>query len=400
MSGKRAKRLRAGETATTGLPNRGFPRFVPMLLSFVVGVVLAGGGFLLYLYSHAGESNSTFGHPPHKSPAAGHRTVAQLMALPDAALEKVDVLEMNIAVAREIPGLEKLDYDHYRQIVGGWTDQFRRWLPTVESGFRQSPDKYKNDINFFRLGMLAQFLDETVGVRYVPEQKQAQVQERKDGRHVNILYTKPGDLLVHGLIDTKQGTCGNMPTLHVIIGRWLGWPVALACAKSHYVCRYDDGKVYYNIEATDTGRGGFAEGSDKDYMEKEGVSPKAVACGSDLRKLSAREMLGTFVSLRARHFADTENWALADRDYALSRALFPTHRQAYKESLDAFLSRGAMLFDPSEQGHPSTLLAYLSSMQRQSPVAAARPQRDPMEELERINAINRTNRERMMQPPL
>ena len=55
------------------------------------------------------------------------------------------------------------------------------------------------------------------------------------------------------------------------------WPVALACANWHYVCRYDDGRRVYNIEATDTGRGGFAAGTDEDYVEKEGVSPKAVA---------------------------------------------------------------------------------------------------------------------------
>jgi hypothetical protein len=154
---------------------------------------------------------------------------------------------MNIAVARDIPGLEELDYDQYREIVNGWTDQFRHWLPTVEHGFREAPQKYKNDVNFFRLGMLAQFLDQRVGVAYVEEQKEVQLEGKKSGKKVEVLYTDPGHLLLHGLIDTKRGTCGTMPALHVAIGRRLGWPVALACANSHYVCRYDDGEVVYNI---------------------------------------------------------------------------------------------------------------------------------------------------------
>ena len=193
---------------------------------------------------------------------AGWRSVAQLIALSDTELEKTDIVEMNIAVAREIPGLEKLDYAAYRKIVDGWTDQFRRWLPTVEHAFRQAPEKYKNDINFFRIGMLAQFLDQHVGVAYVARQKTDQKRGVEE-----VLYTDPGHLLLHGLIDTKRGTCATMPALHVAIGRRMGWPVALACAKSHYVCRYDDGKTVYNIESTDTGRGGFAAGSDKDYIE-------------------------------------------------------------------------------------------------------------------------------------
>ena len=145
--------------------------------------------------------------------------------------------------------------------MDGWTARFRRWLPTVEHNFRQSPQQYKNDIRFFRLGMLAQFLDRHVGIAYVEKQKQAQVASRKAGRKAQVAYTDPGHLLLHGLINTKRGTCATMPALHVAIGRRLGWPVGLACANSHYVCRFDDGQVIYNIEATDTGRGGFAEGS-------------------------------------------------------------------------------------------------------------------------------------------
>ena len=325
-----------------------------------------------------------------------------MTALSDAELEQVDIVEMNIAVAREIPGLEGLDYDKYRRTVDGWTEQFRLWLPTVEHAFHQAPGKYRSDINFFRLGMLAQFLDQQIGVAYVEQQKRTQVEARKTGRKAEALYTDPGHLLLHGLIDTKRGTCGTMPALHVAIARRLGWPVGLACAKSHYVCRYDDGKVVYNIEATDTGRGGFAEGSDKDYIAKEGVSRKAVAVGSDLRKLTAREMLGVFVQARARHFADTGKIDLAARDYALAHTLFPNSRKVYMGLVDNLLPVGEKLFARNEHGHPASLAAYLAGRYRPrvtGPAGRSVYQRDPIAEVERLNAINRRNMQRLMRTP-
>ena len=382
MSGKRQKRLRelAQPTVTPAPGARPPSNRLACLLAFVVGAAIAGGA--VKLYTHLNTANAD----------AGHRTVAQLMTLSDAELEKVDVLEMNIAVARDIPGLEKLDYDHYRSIVDGWTEQFRSFLPTVEPTFHQSPQKYKNDINFFRLGMLAQFLDQQVGVTYVPEQKQAQIDARKTGRNVEIRYTNPGDLLLHGLIDTKRGTCGTMPPLHVAIGRRMGWPVGLACTNSHFICRYDDGKTHYNIEATDTGRGGFAEGSDQQYMQQEGVTKKAVDCGSDLRKLTGREMLGLFVAARARHFDDTNNTDLAARDYALAHTLAPNNRKIYVGLVESLVPQGEKLFASNEIGHPLSLGQYLVG--KYQPLHHNPGPADPFAEAERINAINRGNMER------
>jgi len=373
------------------------------LLAFAFGAVITGGVALLM--TQASESNSKRNTASRSSSGlVGHRTVAQLVALSDAELERADVVEMNIAVAREIPGLENLNYDKYGRTVDAWAEQLEAWLPTVEHGFYQDPGRYHNDVSFFRLGMLAQFLDQSIGITYVEEQKQAQIEARKTGRKAEVAYTDPGQLLLHGLIDTKRGTCGTMPALHVAVGRRLGWPVGLACAGSHYVCRYDDGQVHYNIEATDTGRGGFAAGSDQDYIEKEGVSRKAIAVGSDLRKLSGREMLGVFVQARARHFADTGRAELAARDYALAHTLFPNSREVYIGLVGNLMPVGEKLFARSEHGHPLSLAAYLSGLYATGGRAnlAGGPLRetDPLWEVERINASNRANMQRMMQPPM
>jgi hypothetical protein len=379
-------------------------RFFRYLATFVLGAVVATGAGLLIL-NQIGRLNASPTAATSADNTAGRRTVTQLVALSDADLEKVDILEMNIAVAREIPGLENLEYDHYRRIVDGWTEPFVRWLPEAErGGFYTAPEKYKNDVNFFRLGMLAQFLDQTVGVAYVEDQKQMQLDARKEGRKAEIAYTDPGHLLLHGLIDSKRGTCGTMPALHVAIGRRLGWPVSLACTNAHFVCRYDDGKTVYNIEATDTGRGGFAEGSDEEYIKLESISPKAIAVGSDLRKLTAREMLGLFIAARARYYSDTGKADLAARDYCLAFTQFPNNRKAYINQVGCLITTGEILFEGNEQGHPMSLAAYLvgkyqprvGGMRTSGPVYQA----DPLAEIEAINAINRANKAKMAQPQI
>jgi hypothetical protein len=271
------------------------------------------------------------------------RSTWQLLALSDEALEQADIVEINLAVAREIPRLAKLDVDRYCRIVNDWTERFASQLPEMERGFAKTPWKWKNDIHFFRVGMLAGFIGQELGIDYIEDQK-----------HVTaIAYTNPSDLFLNGLIDTKRGTCGSMPTLHVAIARRLGWPVGLAAVKSHHVSRFDDGAVTYNFEASVAHPGAFSSDTDEAYLKRFDLPRKAIACGSDLRKLTAREMMAIFISLRARHFSDIDDLDQADRDYCLARALFPRHRCSFRGAIIPMVRRGEAIYDPNEVGHPS-----------------------------------------------
>ena len=146
-----------------------------------------------------------------------------------------------------------------------------------------------------------------------------------------------------------------MSSLHVAIGRKLGWPVSLASVHSHTVCRFDNGEVTHNLEATDTGRGGFAIGSDKEYAEKFDLSQRALDRSMELKSMTAREMLGYFISLRGRHYADIRQMGKADRDYALARSIIPNHRRTYMAAVQAAVGKGHWLFSPGEVGHPISL---------------------------------------------
>ncbi|MCO6455637.1 MAG: hypothetical protein J5I93_10115 [Pirellulaceae bacterium] len=171
-------------------------------------------------------------------------TVADLAAISDEQLAAVDPLAMNLIVAKGVPSLAALDIRHYQDIVDGWVLELnRRCLPRWEPFFHKSPQDWENDIRYFRLGMVCQYLDLEVGIQYNQHQRDVPW----------ILYTTPSDVFLNGVLDTREGTCGTMAALHVAMGWRMGWPVSLACVVSHYILRFDDGEVIYNIEATQAG---------------------------------------------------------------------------------------------------------------------------------------------------
>jgi len=275
-------------------------------------------------------------------------SVWKLLALDDPDLEQADLVVANLAVAKGIESLKNLDIAHYCQVVDDWTARFRRWLPANEFQFRRSPQTYHNDIRFFRAGQLQHFLCHEIGVEYKPERKA-----------VEVYYTNPSDLFLNGLIDTKIGTCGNMAALHVAICRRLGWPVSLTCVKNHHVSRFEEGPVAVNIECTAKIPNGFSGGSDEDYLKRENLPSLAKTCGSDLRKLSMREMLGLFISLRARHYQDIWRFDLCDVECGLARALLPTNRCLYGHGIRiAHRTRQAALL-PRRDWPPQTAICVV-----------------------------------------
>jgi hypothetical protein len=285
-----------------------------------------------------------------------------LLGLSDAELARVDPVEMNLLVARGIPRLAHLDIASYQRLADEWAADFRPRLPGGEAKFRQRPRDWKNDVHFFRLGMLCWYIGEVLGVRY-----------REDQRDIkSVLYTDPSDLFLNGVMDSRRGTCGNMAALQVALGWRLGWPVSLACVGSHFICRYDDGKVTHNIEATNLGKGGFHSHPDDYYMREYRLPPRAVTCGSDLRAVRPREMLGIFYGLRGRHLDNVGEMAQAEGDYLWARALFPNNRQLFNGQVQVSVQVAPDLFEPDEKGHPNELADWLQQVVGRRPVASPR----------------------------
>jgi hypothetical protein len=278
----------------------------------------------------------------------------QLLACSDAELARVDPLVMNLLVAKSILSLADLDIAHYQRLADQWAVDVRRRLPRAEKVFWRTPQDWKNDVNFFRLGVLCGYLEHEAEIAYIEDQRYATA----------VYYTDPSDLFLNGVMDTRRGTCGNMAALHVALGWRLGWPVSLACVRSHFVCRYDDGQVTHNIEATQAGYGGFKSDTDAYLIEKFELPPKAISSGSDLRAVAPRELLGIFVGFRGRHMRDTGRAEEAERDYLLARHLFPMNRKLYIDAMAAAVQRSERLFEPGELGSPQSLADWINTQYR------------------------------------
>lgn len=325
------------------------------------GLNQAKRGVFLHMVGYCGLQSPVFVAPErdwdHDYSSA---SVGTFLAMSDEELATVDPLGVNLTVAKGIPSLGDLDIAGYQRIVNEWTRDFaERCLPRWEPFYHESPQDFANDIRFFRLGMLCQYLDLEVGIQYNLEQREVD----------RIHYTNPSDLFLNGVIDTREGTCGNMAALHRAMGWRLGWPVALACVGSHFVLRFDDGDTIYNIEATQAGYGGFKSDPDDYLIEQRKIPAIAVQCGSDLRALRPREELGVFVGLRARHVRDvglaegSESTILAsESDWLLARQLFPANRVLYRHQMLVTSMFGSQLFESHEAGHPNTYAGCLSEI--------------------------------------
>ncbi len=256
---------------------------------------------------------------------------------------------MNLVVAKELPRLAHLDVFSYKQKADQWATEFKRDLREAEKVFHRTPHDWKNDLHFFRLGHLCYFVDVVLGIRYREDQKDLQ----------GVIYTDPNDLFLTGVMDTRRGTCANLTALYVALAWRMRWPVSLACVDYHIICRYDDGKVIHNIEASNFGAGGFKSPADDFYMQKYRLPTKAVRCGSDLRAVTPREMLGMFVGFRGRHLENVGMTSLAEPDYLLARHLFPRNRQLHYAQGMVSVQTGMDLFEEGEVGHPKEAAAWV-----------------------------------------
>ena len=110
-------------------------------------------------------------------------TETQLAGCSDAELAATDPLEMNLAAARGVPVLAKLDVSYYKGLADGWAAELKRQLPAFEGRFWRTPREWDNDIHMYRLGVLCHFVHNDLGIRYREDQKFAP----------KVAYTDPGE---------------------------------------------------------------------------------------------------------------------------------------------------------------------------------------------------------------
>src|SRR5258707_769586 len=108
----------------------------------------------------------------------------EMLALDNGNLPNDDPLVRNLLLAKSIPALANLDIPRYQNQADAWAAAIRLRLPRDERAFHKTPRDWKNDINFFRLGVVCSFVETELGVKYHEEQREV----------TQIRYTNPSDL--------------------------------------------------------------------------------------------------------------------------------------------------------------------------------------------------------------
>jgi len=305
-----------------------------------------------------------------------------LVAMSDADLTAMDPLVMNMIVARGVPELADLDMARYVGLVDAWAQRIGVGIRIGESDAARASPAYAADPDIWRAGSMAIALASTdIGIAYTRD----------------VRMSNHADLFVPGLIDSKRGTCSNMPVLYMAVARRLGWPLKAVVAADHMWCRWDDGAKSFNLEATTTtaagGEGSFSTPPDEAYRTDFDVSSKAIEVGSDLTTLTARQTLGVYLQQRAGYFREKGEWTRAEEDLLLARVCFPENRDIFRNLLVLSEQRAHQLFTAQEAlryfGRRNDPLDRYYEHQRRTNLD------DALNHLAEIEKINRENQRRL-----
>jgi tetratricopeptide (TPR) repeat protein len=290
----------------------------------------------------------------------------------------VDIAEMNLVCAAGLQGSENHDVAKCLARLDEWAKRARYWTDQSMWDFRQHPEKFKNSEAKFRVLLLISVLQKDFGVHY------------NDRGERNCDCSNSKNPFIHGMIDDPNGgTCASMPVLYVAVGRRLGYPMKLVLAKTHVFARWDDGKERFNIEGTNAQ---FADHPDSYYQNwPDKITEAELKQGWYLKPLTPGEELALFLENRGNCLMDNGRFQEAKAAFTQAARLAPQDPLGQWRIASAAEAMRPVPAGPSVRWVPGK--GYVD----EDGVPFAYP--DPMADVERINAMNRANMERLARPP-
>ena len=138
----------------------------------------------------------------------------ELVRLSEEELSRLDVAEVNLACAAELPGaptpfqvrqcIDRLN--RYAKCVRRYTDER---MPE----FRAKPEVYDGSESVFRVVSLVRVVQGKFGVRYNPAKRPPDAP------------LETADTFIHGALVGEGGTCASLPVVFAAVGRRLGYPL-------------------------------------------------------------------------------------------------------------------------------------------------------------------------------
>jgi len=148
----------------------------------------------------------------------------------------------------------------------------------------------------------------------------------------NPLGENVHDKLMSRFLATRLGNCVTMPVLYVILGQKLGLPVTLSTAPMHVFAKFrkDDG-TWTNLELTS-----YGGQTDAHYIERDSISPEALAHGVYLQTLTRKQSAGLIMETLVEFYHETNQ---PERELALTDLLLKARPKDVTEMIyrgDAF----------------------------------------------------------------
>ena len=366
----------------------------------IQGVLLLAAVAMLILSVLPRPSSSVTGHPvvgstapvlrsPFSTPTTPlklhldfevePKTHNEMMALPAEQIGGMDIARINLLCAAGLPTTKGLDVEHALGTLDTWAAKVA--VETQRHLYRVTDpryaDRYGHSEAHYRAEMLAQVLQEDLGVHYNPETVGDFSFADASTGFIHGMIPKPGQKVA----DTPGGTCASMPVLYVAVGRRLGYPMKLSTTDSHVFARWDGRnhanvawRDYFNCETTN----GFHRFDDDYYRAwPRPVTDHQVVQNGYLVSLAPTQELAFFMATRGHHAVDRGQKAFAARCYENAHGYDP-QRPAYR----SWFLQAAVNAD---------YRATYPELQRQLDVKR-REQAGPMEQFARAAAGSRQHR--------
>jgi len=194
-----------------------------------------------------------------------HQDTTRLL---DTSESQLDVGIAALTLAKEV--YPDLDVTAYSKKIDALVGQARQLI--IRNG-RNDPDSVIRSLN--------SFLYKIHGLYYDPS---VEAWEKRE----NYFLVK--------ILDTKEGTCANMPVLYMAVAQRLGYPIYAVSIPEHQFLRYvSPGLKEANIEAT----GGGGHIPDERYIKESRVDDRGLKNSDYLKTLSNREWLAHMIDTTA-----------------------------------------------------------------------------------------------------
>jgi hypothetical protein len=270
--------------------------------------------------------------------------------------------------------------------------------------FADHAEHYQHSEARFRAEWLVNILQQDIGLHYHagfvgPDQPV-------------VLPKTSKECFIHGFMDNEDahkafgGNCLSLPAAYAAVGRRLGYPIKLACAKEHAFCRWegtDNANPAWRDRFNFDGAGeGFSIDPDEFYLSwPRKTTPDQVDLCGWLKSLTPEQELAVFLAHRGlilSHLCKDNIAALAAYSHALQ--LWPASYGALQNVLET----SSRLWAGEVAAHPDIFRRSYGVKAVDGRVvpceepARIQPKRDRRAAIEAIEEINPRNMQRTVPP--